>query len=411
MKSWCKNLLAVGLSVALMSACSSSDVEEEPVSELVDIQATVFPEISWDTSVGDGVGDYYSQLRPAVRYGKLFVADRSGVVVAFDETTGDELWKQDFNDAFKEQLKTKTKGIRLAAGVTAARNKVFVGGETGLLVALDEATGDVVWSAQANGELLSAPTVAEDVVAVNTSKGAFEAFNIDNGEKLWTYEMQLPNLTLRGTGSAAYEAGGFFVGTADGKVAVVVKANGQAAWEQAVFTPAGANEFTRMADIDMTPLILGENLYVASYNGNLVSMELRSGRVVWSRKYSSFNELAAAGIGLYLVDDHSRIYSVDRRNGLELWSNTELQNRELTSPAVLENYIVVGDFEGYLHFIDRNSGKIVGRIQVDSDGLYGQPLVVGEKIYVQGRSGKVAIVTLNKQEQMNDEEDTETDAE
>ena len=363
MKSWCKNLLAVGLSVALMSACSSSDVEEEPVSELVDIQATVFPEVTWDTSVGDGVGDYYSQLRPAVRYGKLFVADRSGVVVAFDETSGKELWKQDFNDVFEDKLEIKTKGIRLAAGVTAARNKVFVGGETGLLVALDEATGDVVWSAQANGELLSAPTVAEDVVAVNTSKGAFEAFNIDNGEKLWTYEMQLPNLTLRGTGSAAYEAGGFFLGTADGKVAVVVKSNGQQAWEQAVFTPTGSNEFTRMADIDMTPLILGENIYVASYNGNLVSMELRSGRIVWSRKYSSFNDLAAAGIGLYLVDDHSRIYSVDRRNGLELWSNSVLKNRELTAPAVIDNYIVVGDFEGYLHFIDRNSGDIVGRIE------------------------------------------------
>ncbi|MBO1894669.1 MULTISPECIES: outer membrane protein assembly factor BamB [unclassified Shewanella] len=411
MKSWCKNLLAVGLSVALMSACSSSDVEEEPVSELVDIQATVFPEITWDTSVGDGVGDYYSQLRPTVRYGKVFVADRSGIVVAFDETTGDELWKKDFNDVFEDKLETKTKGILLAAGVTAARNKVFVGGETGLLVALDEATGDVVWSAQANGELLSAPTVAEDVVAVNTSKGAFEAFDIDNGKKLWTYEMQLPNLTLRGTGSAAYEAGGFFLGTADGKVAVVVKSNGQAAWEQAVFSPTGANEFTRMADIDMTPLILGENLYVASYNGNLVSMELRSGRVVWSRKYSSFNDLAAAGISLYLVDDHSRIYSVDRRNGLELWSTSVLKNRELTAPAVIDNYIVVGDFEGYLHFIDRNSGDIVGRVQVDSDGLYAQPLVVGDKIYVQGRSGKVAIVTLNKEEQMNVEEDTETDAE
>jgi outer membrane protein assembly factor BamB len=268
-----------------------------------------------------------------------------------------------------------------------------------------------MWSAQANGELLSAPTVAEDVVAVNTSKGAFEAFDIDNGKKLWTYEMQLPNLTLRGTGSAAYEAGGFFLGTADGKVAVVVKSNGQAAWEQAVFSPTGANEFTRMADIDMTPLILGENLYVASYNGNLVSMELRSGRVVWSRKYSSFNDLAAAGISLYLVDDHSRIYSVDRRNGLELWSTSVLKNRELTAPAVIDNYIVVGDFEGYLHFIDRNSGDIVGRVQVDSDGLYAQPLVVGDKIYVQGRSGKVAIVTLNKEEQMNVEEDTETDAE
>ncbi|MGL5486363.1 MAG: PQQ-binding-like beta-propeller repeat protein, partial [Shewanella sp.] len=141
-------------------------------------------------------------------------------------------------------------------------------------------------------------------------------------------------------------------------------------------------------------LILGDNLYAVSYNGNLASMELRSGRVVWSRKYSSFNELATAGLSLFLVDDHSRIYSVDRRNGLELWSNSELVNRTLTSPEVYKDYLVVGDFEGYLHFIDRSTGSIVGRIQVDSAGLFSQPLVVDDKIYVQGRSGKLAVVTL-----------------
>ena len=85
MKSWCKNLLAAGLGMAVLTACSSNDVEEEPVSELTEINATVFPEINWSDSVGDGVGDYYSRLRPAVDYGKIFVADRelspSGVVL------------------------------------------------------------------------------------------------------------------------------------------------------------------------------------------------------------------------------------------------------------------------------------------------------------------------------------------
>ncbi|MCU8073546.1 outer membrane protein assembly factor BamB [Shewanella sp. SM29] len=394
MKSWCKNLLAAGLSLAMLSACSSSDVEEEPVSELTAIQATVFPEVSWSTSVGNGVGDYYSRLAPAVSYGKIFAADRYGEVVAFDEATGERVWTKDFSEEFRDNALAKNKGARIAAGVTAARNKVFLGGESGLLAALNAEDGQVLWHVVAGGELLSAPTVADDVVVVSTSSGSLEAFNVDTGAKLWVYEMQLPNLTLRGTGSAAYEAGGFFIGTADGKVAVVIKNNGQAAWEQAIYNPTGGNEFTRMADVDMTPLILGDNLYAVSYNGNLVSMELRTGRVVWTRKYSSFNELASAGLSLYLVDDHSRIYSVDKRNGLELWSNSELANRTLTSPAVYKDYLVVGDFEGYLHFIDRSTGTIVGRVQVDSSGLYSQPLVVDDKIYVQGRSGRLAVVTL-----------------
>ncbi|ACA85835.1 outer membrane protein assembly factor BamB [Shewanella woodyi] len=394
MKSWCKTLLACGLSLGLLSACSSSDVEEEPVSPLPEIEASVFPTVSWSASVGNGVGPYYSRLRPAARYDKLYVADRYGQVVAFDEATGERAWERDFSSAFKDNILAKNKGAKLAAGVTAARDKVFIGGESGLLGALDAETGETEWSVVTGGELLSAPTVAEDIVVVNTSAGTLEAYSVEDGEQQWIYESKLPTLTLRGTGSANYEAGGFFVGTADGKIAVVIKNNGQAAWEQAIYTPKGGNEFTRMADVDMMPLIIGENLYAVSFNGNLVSMELRSGRVVWTRKYSSFHELADSGVNLFLVDDHSRIYAVDRRNGLENWSNTELANRDLTSAAVFKDYIVVGDFEGYLHFIDKSNGNIVGRVEVDSSGLFSQPLVVGDNIYVQTRNGKVARITL-----------------
>lgn len=394
MKSWCKTLLACGMAIGALTGCASSDVEEEPVSPLLELNASVFPEVSWSASVGSGVGDYYSRLRPAVRYGKVFVADRYDEVTAFDETSGEKVWSTDFSEAFRDGALKKNKGARLASGVTAARNKVFVGGESGLLAALDAETGEVLWHAVADGELLSLPAVAEDMVVVNSSSGSLDAFNVDTGEKLWSYEASLPNLTLRGTSSPAYAQGGFFVGTADGKVAVVIKNNGQPAWEQPIYTPKGGNEFSRMADVDMTPLLLGDNLYAVSYNGNLVSMEMRSGRIVWSRKYSSFHELDSAGLSLFLVDDHSRVYSVDRRNGLELWSNSELVNRDLTAPAVFRDYVVVGDFEGYLHFIDRSNGQIVGRVQIDSSGLFSQPLVVDDKIYLQTRDGKIATVTL-----------------
>ena len=394
MKSWCKSLLAASLSMALLSACSSSDSIEEPIAELQEINATVFPEISWQAQVGDGVGEYYSQLQPTVRYGKIFAADRDGVIEAFDEKTGEQVWERDFSEAFRDGVLAKNKGARLAGGLTAARNKLFVGSESGVLAAIDAETGELAWHAQSKGELLSAPTVAEDIVVVNTGSGLLEAFNVDTGESLWRYEALMPSLTLRGTGSAAYEAGGFFVGTPDGKVAVIIKDNGQPAWEQAIYTPKGGNEFARMADVDMTPLIIGDTLYAVSYNGNLVAMELRTGRIMWSRKYSSFNDLASSGFSLFLVDDHGRIYSVDRRNGLEQWSNNELTNRSLTAPVVFNDYIVVGDYEGYLHFIDRSNGQIAGRIQIDSEGLSSAPVVADGKLYVQGRSGEVAAVTL-----------------
>ncbi|MCF1427683.1 MAG: outer membrane protein assembly factor BamB [Shewanella sp.] len=394
MKSWCKSLLAASLSMTLLSACSSSDSIEEPIAKLQEFNATVFPQISWQTHVGEGVGQYYSQLQPAVRYGKIFAADRDGVIEAFDEKTGEKVWEKDFSEAFRDGVLAKNKGARISGGLVAARNKLFVGSESGVLAALNVETGELEWQAQTQGELLSLPTVAEDLVVVNTGSGVLEAFNVDTGESKWRYEAMMSSLTLRGTGGTVYEGGGFFVGTADGKVAVVIKDNGQPAWEQAIYTPKGGNEFARMADVDMTPLIIGDTLYAVSFNGNLVAMEVRTGRILWSRKYSSFHDLATSGYSLFLVDDHSRVYSVDRRNGLEQWSNNELANRSLTAPVLFNNYIVVGDYEGYLHFLDRNSGKIVGRIQIDSDGLYSAPVVADGKLYVQGRSGELAAVTL-----------------
>ena len=391
MKSWCKNLLAAGLSIAFLSACSSTD-DEEVIKPLPEFTATISPSVEWNTSIGDGVGDYYSRLQPAVNYSKIFAGSRNGELIAFDEKTHEKLWSQNLQSLINEAGINKE--FRMASGITVARNKVFVGGEAGVLVALNADDGKMLWHANTDGELLSKPTVGEDMVAVNTGNGMLEAYNVDTGKQLWTHSNQLPPLTLRGNSSPAYEGGGFFVGTADGKVQVIVQQNGQVAWEAAISQPKGGNEFSRLADVDMTPLLSGENLYAINYHGNLASIDPRSGRVVWSRKYSSFHELASAGLSLFVVDDTSRIYAVDKRNGLELWSNSELATRSLTSPAVFGQYVVVGDFEGYLHFINRSNGVIEGRVQIDSSGLYVQPVVVGDKLLVQTRSGTLAEVVL-----------------
>lgn len=395
MKSCCKYLVAVSMCLLFLSACSSTDVDDNPVSPLPQIDASVFPKITWSAQVGDGVGNYYSKLQPAVRYNKIFAADRNGLVEAFDEQTGEQVWSKDFSKHFRDNILAKNKGARLSGGITAARDKLFIGSEAGMLAVLNADTGDLIWAKDTDGEVISLPTIADETVAVTTGSGVLETFNIDDGKHLWSYESLMPSLSLRGTGSVAYEAGGFFMGTAEGKVAVIIKDNGQPAWEQTIYTPKGGNEFSRMADVDMTPLIVGDKLYAVSYNGNLVAMELRSGRILWSRKYSSFNELAISGINLFVVDDHSRIYAVDNRNGLEVWSNSLLSGRKLTSPTVYKDYVVVGDFEGYLHFIDRTNGKLVGRILVDSDGLYSRPVVADGKLYVQGRSGKVAAIIIS----------------
>ncbi|MGL4467026.1 MAG: PQQ-binding-like beta-propeller repeat protein, partial [Plesiomonas shigelloides] len=91
----------------------------------------------------------------------------------------------------------------------------------------------------------------------------------------------------------------------------------------------------------------------------------------------------------YLVDSTGRIVAVDIRGGTELWSQNALQYRGVTAPVVYEGYLVVGDAEGYLHWMDLGDGRFVAQSKVDSSGLYAEPVVADDTLLVQARNGDV----------------------
>ncbi|MFI3247094.1 MAG: PQQ-binding-like beta-propeller repeat protein, partial [Ferrimonas sp.] len=218
--------------------------------------------------------------------------------------------------------------------------------------------------------------------------------DVDDGQFQWQADLTMPSLALRGTSSIATSQGAAFVGTPDGKVLALFGDNGAPIWEAQIAEATGSNELQRVVDVDAKPLVIGNNLYAISFNGALASIELRSGRVLWNRTYSSFSSPISEGLDLYFSDASSVVYAIDRRNGLEKWANRELEGRKLTEPQVIGRYIVVGDYEGYLHVMERSSGQLVGQFLVDKSGLYTQPVRDGNTLYLQSRDGDVTAVTI-----------------
>jgi outer membrane protein assembly factor BamB len=98
------------------------------------------------------------------------------------------------------------------------------------------------------------------------------------------------------------------------------------------------------------------------------------------------------GNTLYLTDIKGHVYAIDRSNGLERWSQLLLTNRGVTGPAVLEKYLVVGDFEGYLHWLDQETGEIVARYELDSSGIFSTPTVAEDILFVQSRDGDLQAI-------------------
>ncbi|MBA6256851.1 MULTISPECIES: outer membrane protein assembly factor BamB [unclassified Colwellia] len=392
-----KKLLAIALLSLGLSACSSTDEEDEAtkVAELTEINQTFEADVLWESSVGNGVSDYFSRIKPNVAYGKLYSASREGDVVALELKNGNEIWSTDLSDIKGDRgFFDSRQSALLNGGPITGIQKIFIGSENGEVFALDADTGKLDWQGKVKGEVIAAPAIDAGILVVNTASGVIKAFNASNGQDEWQIEQEVPALTLRGVSSPAISSGGVMVGSADGTLSVYILESGQQGWTIEVGEALGSTQLERVIDVDSTPLIFGDKVYSISVKGRLTAVDLRTGRMLWERQYSSYHDLSIDGNTIFLTDVKGHVYAVDRQNGFEKWSQLSLTNRGVTGPAVLGNYIIVGDLEGYLHFIDQATGDIVSRHEVDSSGLNITPTVHENIIYAQSRNGDLQAIKI-----------------
>jgi len=304
--------------------------------------------------------------------------------MAFDKQSGERKWTLDLSEQPENADK---RSARLSGGLTAFYGKLFLGSENGYVYAIDQSDGSLLWSKQVPGEVLAAPVADGGRIVVVTSSGKLVALDAEKGDILWSTGDDQPKLTLRGQSTPVLAAGGVVYGRADGRIGVVLLDSGMLANVSRVASPRGATELDRMVDVDAQPVIIGDELYAVAYNGQLMARKLISGEELWKRKYSSYQNMGVGPLELVLTDAKSHVYAVDRSNGSEKWANTQLSYRNLTAPVTFGDYVVVGDGEGYLYWLDDASGRIVAMQELDSDGLYVAPVADGDILYVQTRSG------------------------
>jgi outer membrane protein assembly factor BamB len=394
-------LLSAILLAASLTACSSTDDEDEAtkVAELTEINNQFEPKLVWDNSVGDGVADYFSRIKPAVAYDKVFSASREGIVSAFDVKTGKKIWSKDLRDLTGKQgfftgLFSSKKPVMLNGGPIAGEHKVFIGSENGQIYALDETNGELIWQSKIHGEVIAAPAIDAGILVVNSASGIIQAYDAETGETRWKVEQEVPPLSLRGISAPVAAAGGVLVGSANGNLDVFILEGGQQGWSAQVGEATGSTELERVIDVDSSPVIFGDKIYAIASRGHLISVDLRTGNIVWKRQYSSYRQIALNGNSIFLTDVKGHVYAVDRNNGVEKWSQLALTNRGVTGPVVSGQYLVVGDFEGYLHWLNQETGEIVARTQLDSSGVYATPVVFGENgefVVTQSRDGDIAL--------------------
>ncbi|RTZ59462.1 MAG: outer membrane protein assembly factor BamB [Gammaproteobacteria bacterium] len=379
------NKLLVGaVATLLLSSCGlfsgKAKTGPEP-APLQEIEQTVAIEKLWSEDTGNGSAGQYLKLVPALGADAVFAADYNGRVSAYAQDSGKRLWR------------TKIKeNITGATGYGGA--SVFVGTLKGNVYAFDADTGEQNWKTGISSEVLAPPVSNGSVVVAKSTDGKLFGLDAADGEKIWLYQRTVPTLSLRGTSAPVIFQNVVLSGFASGKLTANDLATGRILWEVSVSYPSGRSEIDRLVDVDASPLIANGILYTAAYQGQINAISLRTGRRVWTRKVSTFEDMAVDGRNLYLVDNESRVRALDMQTGEPVWTQDSLLGRKLTGPAIIGQYIAVADYKGYVHLLEPSDGKLVGRTRVGGGGALSTPVSDGERLFLLTSKGKLTALGL-----------------
>lgn len=378
-------LLLLGLSACsvfepITNMFADDDVEQP--AELVDFTQELRLNRRWSVNVGDGQGDYYNTLSPAVDREFIYAAAANGTVVAVERATGDVRWRERLDD------------VEISGGVGASFGMVLVGTREAQVIALDQISGRELWRTSVTSEVVSAPQTNGAIVVLQTVDGKLIGLDAVTGTQTWIYETTIPDLTLRGSSKPVIAGTAVIAGFANGMVAAVNASNGFLLWEERVAIPQGRYDIERVIDVDGDLLLVGNTVYASSYQGNLMAFDVQSGRIVWGIEASSYHGLAQGFGNLYYTNDESHVIALRNNTDEVVWESNALRLRAVTAPRTLGNYVAVADFEGWLHLLSQVDGHFVSRVNVDGDGVRAPLVTDTDTIYVFGNSGRLTAYSI-----------------
>jgi outer membrane protein assembly factor BamB len=363
---------------ALLAGCFGGKVTGKEPAELRDFKPGASLEVRWKRHVGE-VGN--AGLQPAVTRDAVYVANAGGELFRLDPVSGKKVWTVD-------------SGFKISGAVGAGEGLVVVGGLKSELAAFDE-DGKLRWITRVSSEVLSAPQIADGMVVVRSSDGRIAALSAQDGKRQWLYERATPTLIVRNHAGVVIQRGVVFAGFAAGKLAAISLTNGAVIWESAVSQPRGNTELERISDITSLPAVDNESVCAVAFQGRISCFDIKQGAMLWSREISSDKGLALKNNYLYVSDADGTVLAMDKASGSTLWKNDQLFMRQVSAPHVLEKYVVVGDFEGYLHALSREDGSLIARIKTDGSPILFAPAVLGKGFLLQTRDGGIYSIEIN----------------
>jgi outer membrane protein assembly factor BamB len=381
MRTGSVRLVVLLAAVALLGGCkwfkSPGKDNVDPPTELTDITTTLSVQKLWSRNLGDGAGRTGVRLAPAFADGRVFASDIDGGVYAIDADSGNVVWQTKV-----ERIASSSPGV--GDGV------VVVGTLDGDVIALEADSGNERWKFEASSEVIARPLVRNGIVVVRSNDGRLYGIDAGDGSRKWVFDRGVPLLSLRGNGAPVAGDDALYIGYDNGKVLSIGLADGAVRWEQTLSEVQGRTELERINDVDGELHLDAGELYAVGFHGQVGALSLDGGRLLWSRDMSAYAGVSLSRDKLFVADIDGNVWALDARSGTSVWKQEGLAHRWLSTPEAVDGHVVVGDLEGYVHWLDAETGKFAARTKLGDKGIRAAPLVVGNTVYISDSEGDLA---------------------
>ncbi len=369
--------------LALIAACGGETDNSEPPAPLTSIDDPVLLELGWKLDTRAAANTASFRLRPLLVGERIYSIDTAGTISSVDPESGQRLWR------FETEL-SAIAGLGGNAEVLLATSR---DGDVAVYRVLEDGLQDL-WRTSIDGEIRAAPVVFDDRVYIRSVDGRLRSLALADGSQVWMVSRRVPSLSLTGTSEPLVSEAAVYSGFDDGKLVAFDRNDGQVLWETTIGLPSGRTEVERLVDLDGRFILRDGILYIASFQGRLAAVQAVSGDILWSRQFSSFQPLGVDDKAVYVSADNSHLWAIDRRTGTAFWKQDVLNARRITAPALVgDDRLVVADLDGYLHWFERDDGRLVGRIRAADSRIYVQPLIWRDRVLTLDKFGLMASVT------------------
>ncbi|CAM3872612.1 outer membrane protein assembly factor BamB [Roseateles saccharophilus] len=370
-----KRVVLISLLAASLSGCSVwnswfGDSKNKP-AVLETLTGSATGRVVW-SSKGDNINFPLSIATPGDRF---VVASSDGSVRALAAADGRELWRGEA-------------GAKLLAGVGSDGRYAAVVNRDNELVVLD--AGRVVWKKALPTPVVAAPLVAGERVFALTLDRQVLAFDALDGRKIWELKRPGEPLTLAKAGVLLAYKDTLIVGQGP-RLAGVDPVKGNLRWEASVATPRGTNEVERLADLVGPAVRQGELICARAFQSSVGCVNAERGSAVWNRLVGGANGIGADEQVVVAGDASDRLSAWKLANGDLAWSADQFQLRKLSAPIVSAKQVLIGDFEGQVHLLDRDTGKTRSRIATDGSAVVTAALLGDTALFATKSGGLFAI--------------------